>query len=161
MNDQDNKKSVNSMIPVVVIVVILVAAIGWYLTQNPGGNNTATTPNTSGGNFTVVPLKTTENSSTYKDGEYMVTGNYVSPGGPREIDVILTLTGGVISAASVEVKAEDATSIRFQEEFVANYKPMVIGKSISDLSLTKVSGSSLTPKGFNDAIEKIKMEAQS
>jgi hypothetical protein len=38
---------------------------------------------------------------------------------------------------------------------------MVVGKNISELQLTKVSGSSLTPQGFMDALEKIKAEAQS
>jgi len=35
----------------------------------------------------------------------------------------------------------------------------VIGKSIDDIRLDKMAGSSLTTKGFNAALEKIKIEA--
>lgn len=56
--------------------------------------------------------------------------------------------------------ATDPNSKRFQGEFADGYKAQVIGKPIAEVFLTKVSGSSLTPKGFNDAVEKIKSEAK-
>jgi hypothetical protein len=43
----------------------------------------------------------------------------------------------------------------------ADYKQYVVGKKIDEVQLTKVSGSSLTPQGFNDALAKIKAEAKS
>jgi hypothetical protein len=46
-----------------------------------------------------------------------------------------------------------------QTDFAANYKTQVIGKKIEGLELSKISGSSLTPKGFNDALEKIRSQA--
>lgn len=51
-------------------------------------------------------------------------------------------------------------SARFQDLFAQNYKPLVIGKNIDEVQLGKVSGSSLTPMGFNDALAKIKTQAQ-
>lgn len=100
-------------------------------------------------------------SSMYQDGTYEMIGEYVSPGGPETVGVTVTLANGIITDANVEVLATRPASVDKQTDFAANYKPMVIGKNIDEVMLTKVSGSSLTPKGFNDAIEKIKAEAKS
>ena len=105
--------------------------------------------------------KTTSNAASYKDGQYDVVGDYVSPGGAEQIEVKVTLKGDVITDAEVVSKAERPMSKQFQQTFIDNYKPLVIGKKISEVNLDKVSGSSLTPKGFNDAITKIKAEAKS
>lgn len=101
------------------------------------------------------------NSTSYKNGTYSADGEYTTPGGQEKVGVTLTLTDGVISDINVEEKAILATSKKMQADFGANYKPMVIGKNINDVTLTKVSGSSLTPKGFNNALDKIKAEAAS
>lgn len=107
-----------------------------------------------------TPVNETE-SSMYQDGTYEMVGNYVSPGGPETVGVTVTIANDVITDATVEVLATRPASKAKQEDFAANYKPMVVGKSIDEVMLTKVSGSSLTPKGFNDALEKIKAEAKS
>ncbi len=100
-------------------------------------------------------------SAMYQDGVYEMVGEYVSPGGPETVGVTITLANGVITDANVEVLATRPASVDKQTDFAANYKPMVIGKNIDEVVLTKVSGSSLTPKGFNDALEKIKQQAKS
>lgn len=102
----------------------------------------------------------TDSTIAYKDGQYDVVGDYVSPGGAEQIEVKVTLKNNVISDAEVVSKAERPMSVKFQQTFIENYKPLVIGKNINEVSLTKVSGSSLTPKGFNDALTKIKAQAQ-
>ena len=99
-------------------------------------------------------------SSWFKDGKYESMGNYVSPAGPEQIDVALTVRGGVVVEAEVTPQATKPMSQKFQGIFKDNYKQYVIGKKIADLSLTKVSGSSLTPKGFNEALEKIRTQAK-
>lgn len=100
-------------------------------------------------------------SSMYQDGTYEMIGEYVSPGGPETVGVTVTLANGIITDSNVEVLATRPASVAKQTDFAENYKEMVIGKNIDEVMLTKVSGSSLTPKGFNDAIEKIKAEAKS
>lgn len=99
-------------------------------------------------------------NATYKDGVYEQIGNYTSPGGAEEIDVKLTLKNGIITDSEVTPKAERPISKMKQEAFVNGYKTSVVGKSIKDLQLGKIAGSSLTPKGFNDALEKIKAQAK-
>ncbi|OGL78163.1 hypothetical protein A3J43_01775 [Candidatus Uhrbacteria bacterium RIFCSPHIGHO2_12_FULL_54_23] len=99
-------------------------------------------------------------ASSYKDGAYAAMGNYVSPGGPEQVGVTLTLENDVIIDTQFEIKAERPTSVQKQTIFSENYKPFVVGKNIDEVHLTKVSSSSLTPKGFMDALEKIKKEAK-
>mgnify|MGYP007062794003 CR=1 FL=1 len=97
--------------------------------------------------------------ASYKDGVYSTTGNYDSPAGPETIDVTLTIKDGLVEDASVQANATNAVSVKLQGVFVEGYKALVIGKKLSDLSLPKVSGSSLTPKGFNDALDEIRTQA--
>jgi uncharacterized protein with FMN-binding domain len=132
----------------------VIAVIAFYTSQN-------SKPSTSS-NEAVVPTQAASNeasSAKYENGTYTVTGNYVSPGGPRDIGVTVVIVNDVITDATFEGRATDPTSKRFQGEFGDNFKPMVVGKNIDEVVLTKVSGSSLTPKGFNDAVQKIKSEA--
>lgn len=116
---------------------------------SPTGTGTTTTNPTSGGNTVIA----------YKDGVYEATGNYRSPAGTEEIDVKVTLENGGIKDVSVTPKADSPTSKQYQTLFVNNYKGNVVGKKIDDVTLSKVSGSSLTPIGFNEAITKIKQQA--
>jgi len=97
--------------------------------------------------------------ASYKDGVYSTTGNYVAPSGPETIDVTMTVKDGAIADVSVVANATNAASKKFQAMFVDGCKMMVVGQKLSMLSLSKVSGSSLTPKGFNDAIAEIRTQA--
>lgn len=107
----------------------------------------------------VTDEKTTAGDVAYKDGIYATTGNYVSPGGPETIDVTLTVEGGTIVEASVVGNAVNPGSKKFQGMFVEGYREYVVGRELSGLSLPVVSGSSLTTKGFNDALEDIRAQA--
>lgn len=148
------------ILPVVISALIVFSAVGYYLYQN---NSSSISPaqNQQTSEMSQNEAQPSVSGAKYQSGNYSKSGKYVTPGGEREIDVQLTLSDGVITDITVTPKAEDATSKRFQGEFEANYKTMVVGKNIDEIALTKVSGSSLTPKGFNDALEKIKVEAGS
>ena len=109
----------------------------------------------------VVPTKPVAvKSSTYKNGSYSATGSYMSPGGEDQIAVTLTIANDIVTAASVTPEAGDHTSARYQQKFISGYQGYVVGKNISSIYLTKVSGASLTPKGFNDALNQIKAQAK-
>jgi uncharacterized protein with FMN-binding domain len=110
---------------------------------------TSTTP--------ATPTKTT--TATYKDGTYTASGTYQSPGGQDQVDVSLTIKNDIVTDANVTASG-DNTSKFYQGMFLANYKPLVVGKDISTLKLSKVSGSSLTSAGFNAAVQKIEVEAK-
>ncbi len=99
-------------------------------------------------------------AANYKDGVYTATGSYMSPGGPDEIDVTVTLANNVVTEVVSVAKPGDDVSKKYMKMFTDDYKTLVIGKNISEVKLDKVSGSSLTSIGFNDAISKIRSQAK-
>jgi len=130
------------------------------VTQNPV-TTPVQTPQTP---QVILPATVPENTpakSTYKDGTYSADGNYFSPGGSEQIALRLNIKDDIIADAVTEANSPSGpTAIRYQAIFVANFKQYVVGKKIDEVKLDKVSGSSLTPKGFNDALNKIKAQAK-
>lgn len=96
---------------------------------------------------------------TYADGDYEANGTYANPGGQSSVNVELTLEGNVVTALTVTPEAS-GTSRQYQDQFVSGIDDEVVGKSIDDLDVSKVSGSSLTSQGFNIALDEIKAEAE-
>ncbi len=84
----------------------------------------------------------------------------MSPGGEDQISVTLTLANDIITGISATEGAGDGTSRRYQNAFLSGYKQYVIGQNIANVNLTRVSGSSLTPIGFDDALAQIKAQAK-
>jgi uncharacterized protein with FMN-binding domain len=95
----------------------------------------------------------------YADGDYEAEGSYVNPGGESTVKVELTINDGTISDITVTPEATDPKSKQFQTKFAGGIAKEVVGKSLDDLDVSKVAGSSLTSQGFNEAIESIKGEA--
>jgi uncharacterized protein with FMN-binding domain len=110
----------------------------------------------------VPPVKTTPQvlAAMYKNGTYTAAGSYMSPGGLDDLSVSLTLKDDIVTDVSMTPGAHDRRSEQYQAKFMSGYKEYVVGKNIADINLTKVSGASLTPKGFNDALAKIKAQAK-
>ncbi|MET1038364.1 MAG: FMN-binding protein [Aeromicrobium sp.] len=98
-------------------------------------------------------------TAAYADGDYEASGSYSNPGGTSSVGVSLTLEGGSITAVEVEPEAS-GTSLQFQKKFASGIADEVVGKSLDEIDVSKVAGSSLTSGGFNEAIEQIKAEAQ-
>ena len=98
--------------------------------------------------------------STYKDGTYSADGNYVSPNGTETVGVELTLAGGTVTGVNITQHPSNPNTRKFQGEFAGGIAARIVGKSIDGLNISKVAGSSLTSGGFNQAVEKIKQEAQ-
>ena len=57
-------------------------------------------------------------------------------------------------------EADDPMSVKFQNSFIGGYKQYVTGKDINTVHLTKVAMSSLTPNGFNSALQSIEDQAK-
>ena len=151
---EENNSKKNYTLPIGGVLLLAVATISVYIYQKsapPASEETIQNTPTP-----AVQAKTPK----YENGTYSANGEYISPGGPRDVSLTVTLTDGVVTDSLFEGHATDPTSMRFQGEFTDNYQPLIIGKNIDEIALTKVSGSSLTSKGFTDALEKIKLEAQ-
>lgn len=97
---------------------------------------------------------------SYKDGTYSADGNYVSPNGNETVGVTLTLANGTVSDVQITQHPSNPNTRKFQGEFAGGIKSQIAGKSLDEIKVSKVAGSSLTSGGFNQAVEKIKSEAQ-
>ena len=99
-------------------------------------------------------------ATAYKDGDYDAEASYSNPAGPSKVKVALTLADNKITKITVTPEAENSTSKQFQTKFASGISDAVVGKSIDELNVSKVSGSSLTSTGFNAAIDDIKADAK-
>lgn len=98
-------------------------------------------------------------SSQYADGTYSAEGSYTTPETTETVDVTVTLAGGTITDVQVSGEPKAPQTEQYQSRFIGGISGEVVGKSIDDISVSRVAGSSLTSGGFNEAIEKIKAEA--
>lgn len=131
-------------------VLLLTAACG-------GGEESAdATPTTSETSATGG----SSSNASFKDGDYDGEGEYSNPGGQSKVKVELTILEGKITEIEVTPEATNSTSKGYQQSFAGGISGEVVGKSIDELNVSKVSGSSLTSIGFNQAIDQIKADAQ-
>jgi hypothetical protein len=112
---------------------------------------------------TELPETVTETPSaaSYKDGSYTATGSYASPAGMDTMGVTLVIENDIVKSVSIDKQATNEGSIYWQGMFADGISALVVGKSLDSIeNLSAVNGSSLTPKGFAEALELIKAEAQ-
>lgn len=141
----------------IAVAVIVLLAVGAMTLNGQSTKNTAeTAPSTQV--VSASPVTAASEASAEKTQTYEVTGEYTSPGGPETIGIKITLDGETITDSVVEVRAENPISNRKQTDFAAAHKELVVGKKISEITLDKVAGASLTTKGYNEAIEKLKAQ---
>lgn len=153
----ENEKGNNVVAAAVAAALVAIAGVAGWVVYSNSNNQTVVPTGDQNGTGSLSTQSTVKKS--YKDGTYDAIGNYISPGGDEQIDVSLTLKDGVINDINVTSLATRPTSKEKQGQFISGYKSMVVGKNIDDVSLTVVSGSSLTSTGFNDALNKIKAQA--
>lgn len=185
-----NRKNTNSqkvIASVVIILAVAILAVATTMLAKEGGENAgntaSTTPSTAssgttGDSSASSPSSGTEtgtgdsgapdqNSSgatqaaTYKDGTYTARSTYSTPGGPESITVTITVQSDIVGSASISQEASNQESQQYQEMFESGYKSFVVGKSLSSINVSRISGASLTTRGFNSALSQIKLQAQS
>lgn len=98
--------------------------------------------------------------TSYRDGTYSATGKYTIPVGEENVVLDVTITNDVVTAVTVKFSPKVSTSEFYQAQFQGGYKQFVVGKKLDEIQVTKVSGSSLSSKGFHDALNKIKAQAK-
>jgi hypothetical protein len=143
----------------IVIVMIGAATAGVAAISNQNSGTAIVDGNT-------VPAQSgTANSPSaeqrLKDGTYSSDGIYSTPGGKQSIGLTVTLKDDIIQEVDLEQQATGGDTAIYQAKFASGYKPLVQGKNINDVKLTRVAGSSLTSNGFNEALESIKRDAAS
>lgn len=168
---QDNKKVLISGIIAVAILVLLVGGVMVAKSKEDSKQaastklataaqqNGSTTDATSGAAPSDGDTTTTA-GTTYKNGTYTASGTYNTPESVESISVTVTLKDDVVSEVSATTDPQSSESREYQQDFLSGYKSLVVGKKIDSISLSRVSGSSLTSRGFNNAIRQIESDAK-
>lgn len=158
----EEKKSGSALIITIVVLILAVAAFGTYkyIKKDSSETNTPVTENPVTPPSPTPVTPPAASATAYRNGTYTSTGSYVSPGGNEQIEVTLVLKDDVITSATVRSLAVNPTSKIMQGKFISGVQAAVVGKKITDVTLTHVSGSSLSPKGWNDAVLKIQAQAK-
>jgi hypothetical protein len=182
MEQQSNKRTIVSGVIAVAVLVVLVGSV-MALKAKEDNKNVASsqlassTQDTAGSSATTREAAATNaagtmatsqssssNASTstgdYKNGTYTASGSYTTPESTETISVTVTLSNDTVSDVSINGSPQAHESQQYQELFKEGYKSLVVGKNINSISLSRVSGSSLTSRGFNDAIAQIENEAK-
>ena len=120
---------------------------------------TAATPKATQSDSASATASAAASGSAYADGTYTADGSYQTPESVEKISVTVTLQDDVITAVSVSGNPQKRESEEYQSKFIGGISSEVVGKSIDEISVSRVAGSSLTSGGFNQAIETIKAEA--
>jgi uncharacterized protein with FMN-binding domain len=126
-----------------------------------GGSPAAGAPDVASSS-SAAPDDTASGSAsgaTYKDGTFTEQGTYSSPGGQEVISVRLEIASDTVKDVEVKTVKADPTATQYEAMFIKGIQGEVVGKKVDDLKVTHVSGSSLTSKGFDDALAKIKSDA--
>lgn len=148
----------------VVGVVALAGCAGNADAETPSSSATPSPTATSSAmpsaTATTAPTAAAPDSA-YKDGTYSADGAYQTPESVETISVTVTLQDDVITAVEVTGNPQKRESEQYQSQFIGGISGEVVGKSIDEISVSRVAGSSLTSGGFNKAIETIKAEAAS
>lgn len=169
LNNQ-SKRKLNPAIISLIIIVVLAAGVGTiYLIPHDETDQTTTAVQTSNASdqtsrstgTSETAASSASSTSSYTDGTYSATGEYSTPGGTESVSVTATLSGGKIASVKTTGSASGGNSAQYQEAFLSAYESQVVGKSIDEVSLSRVAGSSLTSSGFNAALEEIKKDAVS
>ena len=160
MESSNNKRrEIITTLSVLIVIVVIVGIV--VISSKKDDDDTPTkTATTTQSTTTQSSSAQTGNTSTYNDGSYNAKGSYESPGGTEAITISVTLKDGTVTDTSAKSGATDNTAKEYQQEFISAYKKLVVGKSIENISLSRVSGSSLTSQGFNEALDKIKSQAK-
>jgi hypothetical protein len=154
-NNSNNKIRTQAGVGLVVLGVVLA---GSAIAFSGKGHSSATMVSSTTSQSTSS--SEADSKTIYKNGTYSATGSYDSPGGEEHVRVTLTLSSNVITTANVQSGANDPTAQTYQDSFISGYKSQVVGKKISTIKLSNVSGSSLTSQGFNDALNQIENQAK-
>jgi uncharacterized protein with FMN-binding domain len=105
---------------------------------------------------------TATSQSTFADGSHQGSVTYSVPGNhTTNLNITLTLQGDTVTASEVVFSGNrDHESIGYENRFTKSYQSQVVGKKLSEIKLSRVSGASLTTNAFNSAVAKVQSTAK-
>jgi uncharacterized protein with FMN-binding domain len=155
-----NKQIITALAVLIAIALIVFATI--QATKKKEETASTDTKTTTSQAKTVDNSVSNEgNTSPYKNGTYSASAQYTSPGGVEGVELTVTLKNGSVTESELKTEPAASESREYQAKFQSGYKDQVVGKPVDSINLSRVSGSSLTSGGFNDALAQIKEQAKS
>jgi uncharacterized protein with FMN-binding domain len=136
------------------------AASVLLLTAACGGNSDGSEPPASSSSAPADSPDDAASSADFKDGDYEAEASYVNPGGESKVKVQVTVASNKVTAVKVTPEATNGESKEYQDKFAGGISGEVVGKSLGDIKVSKVAGSSLTQEGFNKALDQIRADAK-
>lgn len=122
----------------------------------PRGNNPSPASPPAPIEPVITPRKT-----VFADGTYTAEGSYTSPGGRDTISVTLVVKSDLVTQVTVNAVEASSHSMKHIRDFNGGIGQFVIGQNLEGLaSPARVAGSSLTGKGFNQALSRIQTDAR-
>ncbi len=126
---------------------------------NDSGSESTTTESVSSVSSSNSSGVTTPNNS-YKDGTYSAKVSYYVPKASNDLTAKVTVSGGTVTAVTVDHNYYDHESERYIDSFENALQSAVVGKSIDGLSLGRIGGATLTTQAFDDALTTVRNEAK-
>lgn len=150
-----------AIVGLVVVVLLVIAATAVVATGKAGKDSAPILGRSSSSSSSANSSPSTAPSATtnFKDGTYTASANYETPGGTQTMNVKLTVSGNTVTDVSITQNATEREDEAYQSAFESEYKSGVVGKKVSDISLSRVAGASLTTDGFNSALADIEKQA--
>lgn len=134
----------------------LLGVAGLLVLAGCSGTGDAQTPSTGDDG---TSSDSTAASGEYKDGTYEADGSYQTPETVETISVTLTIADGVVESVEVTGDPKARETEQYQGQFIDGISDEVVGKSLDEIEVSRVAGSSLTSGGFNEAVASIKEQA--
>lgn len=165
-----------------VLILIVILAVGvWYISGSFGtgsvDNQVATNTNINSNvntNPASIPIdgvqnvpvtlvtstsavNTNTNTATNVNKLPTKTISFEVPEGhTNSLTINVTLTNGVMSDISFTQNSSNRESREYADKFTRSFpKSSIVGKKISDISLSRVGGASLTSNAFNKALSQM------
>ncbi len=157
-------------IGIIVVLVVLAGGIAAFKNSPTTPTDAATiiatsSPATTTATSTPAPVTTTATAtavpasgSIYNDGTYSTTITYATPENNETVGFSLTIKNDVITAASGTNSSRSRESKEYVADFLSALPKEVVGKKISEVSVSRLAGASLTSRAFTQAL--VKLEAQ-
>lgn len=92
-----------------------------------------------------------------KNDEILTTQlSYETPAGVETNTINISLDGDTIAGFEMTIDTTNEVSIRYQEKFIEELTPMLVGKKISDIeNIDTIAGASLTTDAFTQAFTQL------
>lgn len=117
---------------------------------------TSTQTHSTLGNSTASSSSAT---GSYADGTYTSVITYRTPSSREAMKVTFTIKDGSVTSSSLNQSDGNRESAAYQQGFASTYESYVVGKKLSDIQLSRISGASLTTNAFNEAVANIQSKA--